>query len=144
MGIEEGSMTTRTVALLTAIALSGVVQAGEARAAHTLQQKKGEHQAGPGVDGRWTMSVKGGPHGDMTMNLELTQEGKKVGGTFATPHGDLPVEGEFVDAKLTIATSGGDTRVSLTAKLRENGTLEGYLSSEMGDMTWTATRSTGK
>jgi hypothetical protein len=144
MGIEEGSMTTRTVALLTAIALSGVVPAGEARAAHTFQEKKGEHKAAPGVDGRWTMSVKGGPHGDMTMNLELTQEGTKVGGTFATPHGDLPVEGEFVDAKLTIATSGGDTRVSLTAKLRENGTLEGYLSSEMGDMTWTATRSTGK
>jgi hypothetical protein len=49
-----------------------------------------------------------------------------------------------VDATLTIATSGGDTQVSLTAKLKENGTLEGYLSSQMGDMTWTASRSTGK
>jgi hypothetical protein len=136
-------MTTRTVALLTAIALSGFVQAGEARA-HIFQEKKGDHKAAPSVDGRWTMSVKGGPHGDMTMSLELAQDGSKVSGTFTTPHGDLPLEGDLVDATLTIATSGGDTQVSLTAKVKENGTLEGYLSSPMGDMTWTASRSTGK
>jgi hypothetical protein len=28
--------------------------------------------------------------------------------------------------------------------VKENGTLEGYFSSPMGDMTWTASRSTGK
>lgn len=137
-------MTTRTLALLTAIALSGVPQAGEARAANAFQEKTSEHKTAPRVDGRWTVYVKGGPHGDMTMGLELTQDGKKVSGTLATPHGDLPVEGELVEATLTIATAGGDTQISLTAKLRENGTLEGYLSSQMGDMTWTATRSTGK
>ena len=32
----------------------------------------------------------------------------------------------------------------IAAKLKENGTLEGYLSSQMGDMTWTASRATGK
>lgn len=143
-------MTTRTVALLTAIALSGVLhieeaRAGEARAANSFQEKKGGPKAAPSVAGRWTMFVKGGPHGDMTMNLELAQEGKKVSGTFATPHGNLPVEGEFVDATLTIATAaGGDTPISLTAKLKEGGTLEGYLSSQMGDMTWTASRSSDK
>jgi uncharacterized beta-barrel protein YwiB (DUF1934 family) len=136
-------MTIRTVALLTAIAMSGFVQAGEARA-HIFQEKKSDHKAAPRVDGRWTMNIKGGPHGDMTMNLELAQDGNKVTGTFTTPHGDLPVEGELVDAALTIATQGGDTQVSLTAKLKENGTLEGYLSSQMGDMTWTASRATGK
>jgi hypothetical protein len=140
-------MTTRTAALLTAIVLSGPVlhvQAGEARGPHTFQEKKEEMR----VDGRWTMHVKGGPHGDMTMNLELAQgsekdskkDSRKITGTFTTPHGDLPVEGELVDATLTIATTGGDTQVSLTAKLKENGTLEGYLSSQMGDMTWTARR----
>jgi hypothetical protein len=140
-------MTTRTAALLTAIALSGPVmhvQVGEARAAHTLQEKKAEKR----VDGRWTMYIKGGPHGDMTMSLELAQDSnkdsKRVTGTFTTPHGDLPVEGELVDATLTIATTGGDTQVTLTAKLKENGTLEGYLSSQMGDMTWTASRATAK
>jgi len=138
-------MTTRTVALLTAIALAGLLQAGEARAANTFQEKKGDPTAAPSVAGRWTMSVKGGPHGDVTMGLDLAQDGKKVSGTFATPHGDLLVEGELVEATLTIATpGGGDSQISLTAKLKENGTLEGYLSSQMGDMTWTASRSSSQ
>jgi hypothetical protein len=28
----------------------------------------------------------------------------------------------------------------MTAKLKDDGTLDGYLSSQMGDMTWTARR----
>ena len=128
---------------MTAIALSSVLQTGEARAANTLQEKKGDQKAAPSVAGHWNVSVKGSPHGDVTMGLALAQDGKKISGTLATPHGDdLPVEGEFVDGKLTIATrGGGDMQISLTAKLKEDGTLEGYLSSQMGDMTWTASRS---
>jgi hypothetical protein len=92
------------------------------------------------------MSVKGSPHGDVTMGLELTQEGKKVSGTFATPHGDdLQVAGEFGEGTLTLATtSGGESKITMTAKMKEDGTLDGYLSSQMGDMTWTARRVTRK
>ncbi len=54
------------------------------------------------------MSVKGGPHGDTAMGLALEQNGKKVSGTFATPHGDdLQVVGEFAEGTLTLATPGG-------------------------------------
>ena len=76
------------------------------------------------------------------MGLELTQEGKKVSGAFATPHGDeLQVAGEFAENTLNLATtSGGESKISMTAKLKEDGTLDGYLSSQMGDMTWTARR----
>jgi hypothetical protein len=136
-------MTTRTVALLTALALAGTLQAVDVRAAGALQEKKTDQKA-PSVAGRWTMSVKGGPHGDTPMGLVLEQKGKMVTGTFATPHGDdFPVDGEFAEGTLTIATAGGgDARISLTAKLRADDTLEGYLSSQMGDMTWTGRRST--
>jgi len=134
-------MTTRTVALFTALALAGALHAVDVGAARAFQDKRADRKAAPSVTGRWAMLVKGGPHGDMTMSLELSQEGQKVSGTFHTPHGGLPVEGEFVDPTLTIATpAGGDTPISLTAKLKEGGTLEGYLSSQMGDMTWTASR----
>ena len=137
-------MTTRTVALLTAIALSGTLPAVEARSARAFQDTNADRKAESSVAGRWTMSVKGGPHGDVTMNLELAQNGRKISGTFDTPHGGLPVEGEFVDATLTIATpSGSDTPISVTAKLKADDLLEGYLSSQMGDMTWTARRTTG-
>ena len=70
----------------------------------------------PTVAGIWTMSVES-PHGAMTMGLTLKQDEKKVTGTFSSPHGESPVEGEFAD-----------------------GTLAGYVSSQMGDMPWTAKR----
>jgi hypothetical protein len=135
-------MTTGTVALFTVLALAGTLPFVDTGAARASQDKKADQKSAPSVTGHWTMSVKGGPHGDTPMGLTLEQKGKKVTGTFATPHGDdLPVEGEFADGTLTIATpGGGDARITMTAKLKADDTLEGYLSSQMGDMTWTARR----
>ena len=109
--------------------------------ADARQDKKAEK----GVAGQWTLNVRS-PHGEVAMDLDLVQEGKKVSGTLATPHGDnLPIEGEFADGTLTLATPGtSDSRITMTAKLKDNGTLDGYLSSQMGDMTWTAKRTTSK
>jgi hypothetical protein len=137
-------MTTRTISL--AVITWSVLVAVSAAVAATPQDGKTEQKSAPSVTGRWSLSVKGSPHGDVTMGLELTQEGKKVSGTFATPHGDdLQVAGEFVEGTLTLATtSGGESKITMTAKMKEDGTLDGYLSSQMGDMTWTARRVTRK
>jgi hypothetical protein len=136
-------MTTRTIAL--AIITVSVLVTARVTVAAAPQHGKAE-QKSANVTGRSSMSVKGSPHGDVRMGLELTQEGKKVSGTFATPHGDdLQVTGEFAEGTLTLATtSGGESKISMTAKLKEDGTLDGYLSSQMGDMTWTARRVTRK
>ena len=101
------------------------------------QEKKPE----PTVTGTWTMTVHPDPHG-MTMGLVLEQKGTKVTGTFASPHGDMPVEGEFVDGTLKLATTGGnvDSQITFEARLKDGQTLSGYLSSPMGDMAWTAER----
>jgi hypothetical protein len=117
------------------------VTAGAAFAA-APQRGSAAQKSTASVAGRWSMSVKGSPHDDVTMALELAQEGKKVSGTLATPHGDeLQVAGEFAEGTLTLATtSGGESKINMTAKLKEDGTLDGYLSSQMGDMTWTARR----
>jgi len=138
-------MTTNTVAIVVAIALSGSLPTGTHRAP-AVQDKKTDQQAAPGVAGRWTMSVKGGPHGDATMGLALEQKGKQVSGIFATPHGDdLQVQGEFAEGTLTLATpGGGDAKITMTAKLKDNGTLDVYMSSQLGDMTWTARRASAK
>jgi hypothetical protein len=99
--------------------------------------------AAPSVGGSWTLTVEGGPHGNVTMGLTLTQEGAKVTGTFASGHGpEMPVTGEFVDGALKIQTDAdkdGDAIV-FTAKLKDDGTLAGYISSPMGDMKWSAQR----
>lgn len=139
-------MTSSTVAMLVAITLSGGVPVGSDHSAYAFQDKKTDGKPAPGVAGRWTMSVKGGPHGDATMGLALEQNGKKVSGIFVTPHGDdLEVVGEFAEGTLALATpGGGDSKITMTAKLKDDGTLDGYLSSQMGDMTWTARRASAK
>jgi hypothetical protein len=99
-----------------------------------------------GVTGTWTMTVTGTPHGDMTMELALKQEGTKVTGVFSSGHmPDMEVAGEFKDGALKIETTdGGDNRIIFDAKLKEDGTLAGFLSSSMGDMKWSAVRAPDK
>src|SRR5262245_22235008 len=97
--------------------------------------------AAPSVTGTWTMNVQGSPHGDMTMGLALEQKGTKVTGTFASPHGEMAVTGEFVEGTLSLATGGSDDeKITFSAKLKDDGTLAGSISSPMGDMKWTASR----
>jgi opacity protein-like surface antigen len=98
--------------------------------------------AAPSVAGRWTMAVDGGPHGNVTMGLTLSQDGSKVTGTFTSPHGDMNVAGEFVEGQLKIATTAGgdDEKIYFEARLNDDGTLSGSISSPMGDMKWKGTR----
>jgi hypothetical protein len=110
--------------------------------AGSLYAQNEKKSTAPTVAGKWTMSVDS-PHGAMTLGLALKQEEKSVTGTFSNPHGDSPVEGEFVDGTLTLATTATNDhalQATLNAKLKENGTLAGYVSTQMGDMAWTATR----
>jgi hypothetical protein len=98
--------------------------------------------AAPSVTGTWTVMVEGSPHGNMSASLALKQDGTKVTGTFSTDHTpDMAVSGAFVDGELKIETAAdGDHKITLTAKLKDDGSLAGYLSSRMGDMKWTASR----
>jgi hypothetical protein len=77
------------------------------------------------------------------MGLVLKQNGKKVTGTFASGHTeDMAIQGEFADGALKVETTGGDadSKITFTAKLKDDGTLAGFLSSPRGDMKWTAAR----
>jgi len=98
------------------------------------------------VTGVWTVTIEGSPHGDQTMGLTLKQDGSKVTGTFSSGHSpDMAVAGEFAKDELKIETAGdADAKIIFTARLKEDGTLAGYVSSPMGDMKWTATRADAK
>jgi hypothetical protein len=103
--------------------------------------------AAPSLTGTWTMNVTGGPHGDATMGLTLQQDGTKVTGTFVSGHApDMAVSGEFKDGALKLQTAADKdgNAVLFEAKLRDDGTLAGYISSSVGDMKWTATRADAK
>ena len=128
--------TTRRIAVLALVA--AFAAAPLAFAQHNDKDKP------TGVAGTWNVTVKGpAAHGDMAAGLTLAQNGKTVTGTL-TAHGtERKVEGEFVDGALTLATVDGDSQhqVQLNGKLKEDQTLEGYLSGPGGDMRWTAVRS---
>jgi hypothetical protein len=99
------------------------------------------------VTGKWTMKVSGGPHGDAAMSLVLKQEGEKVAAQFNPGHdGDIPMSGTFVKGALTIKSPANDDGQAITMKgtLKADGSMSGFMSSAMGDMTWSATRDKSK
>lgn len=96
----------------------------------------------PTVTGTWSMSIDS-PHGNMRTSLTLKQDGTSVTGTFRSQMPDMTVSGTFENGTLKIETAdSADTKLMFTAKLKEDDTLSGFVSSEMGDMKWTAARTT--
>ena len=84
------------------------------------------------------------PHGSVVMTLALKQDGAKVTGTLTSDHtGELTMRGEFADGKLKLETVEGNAQITLEGTLKD-GALAGYMSTEMGDMNWTATRARDK
>jgi hypothetical protein len=83
--------------------------------------------------------------GPRAVGLELKQDGRKVTGRLVASFagGEVPIEGEFVDGKLTFsgATSGGPhpgLQLDFSATLKEDDSLAGTFSSQIGDFAWTA------
>ena len=104
-------------------------------------------QPAPDLSGKWTMKVSGGPHGDAAMSLVLKQDGEKVAAAFNPGHdGDIPMTGTFVKGALTLKSPANDDGAVITMKgtLKADGSLSGFLSSAMGDMTWSAARDKSK
>ena len=95
------------------------------------------------IAGTWEVTVKGpAAHGDLSATLDLQQQGKKVTGTFVAHGNTHNVAGEFDNGELAVETTETvhDKVISLTGRLKDDGTMAGYLSSAMGDMQWTASR----
>ena len=93
------------------------------------------------------MKVSGGPHGEAAMSLVLKQEGEKVAAQFNPGHdGDIPMSGTLVKNALTLVSPNNDQGQNITMKgtLKADGSMSGFMSSAMGDMTWTATRDKAK
>src|SRR5215470_12601400 len=101
-------------------------------------------QNGSRIDGRWNVKVSG--HPEMSIVLEIKQDGRKLTGNFMIPdHGDLDMVGEFAEGKIQLnSTENAFAQLSLVGNLNADGSLGGNLTSTMGDMNWTATRVAGR
>jgi hypothetical protein len=99
--------------------------------------------AGPkDISGNWTFRVP-----ELSLRLVLVQKGKNITGTLQNPHGNpIHLKGEFSNGQLkfTGSSKGGewDYELSGTGSLQADGSFAGSLTSNVGDMTWTAVRAT--
>ena len=95
----------------------------------------------PSVSGQWTLLAADGPHGAMTMSLKCDQKGQDVTATLNIPHaGDIAMQGALVKDKLSLSSGAETNPITLSATLKADGTLTGFISSEMGDVKWTGKR----
>jgi len=96
------------------------------------------------VAGGWTVSVQ-----EMSLHLVLMQKGKNITGTLENPHGGLiPITGEFARGQIKFQgkTQGGSVEIELSAtgSVKADGSLAGNLTSNVGNMEWSAVRSKTK
>jgi hypothetical protein len=82
----------------------------------------------------------------------LEQDGRTITGTLMIMGKDVAVDGTFSDHLLSLTGAGavadhaGDETVpmKLTATLKDDGTLDGEISTARGPMKWTAERLKGQ
>jgi hypothetical protein len=132
---------TRLTALLTGLTCALVLTAPISA---MPQQKPDEKKATetPSAAGKWTISAET-PHGAMDFQLALKQDGAKLTGTFTSQGGDIPVAGEVVNGVLTFKMTQepqGFPALAFRAKIKDDGIMSGTMSSDSGDMAFTAKR----
>mgnify|MGYP001244483041 CR=1 FL=1 len=127
---------------------SGAAHGGSAapEALQKVQDKQpAPKSAAATLAGKWTVTITS-EQGDITSTMVLTQEGRKIAGTFANPHGegDLVVVGELADGAVTLnvdaAVDHGEMHLAFKGAVKGDGSLAGTMASAMGDATWTAVR----
>jgi hypothetical protein len=112
-------------------------------AAKPADAKTADAKTTASVAGKWDMSAET-PQGTTPVTLVIKLDGKKVTGTMAGPQGEIPMEGEFADGKLTWSISfqgnGGSMNITFNGTLKDDGTLAGTFDFGQGEMKWSATR----
>ncbi len=98
------------------------------------------------IAGTWILTAIG--EHQVQLGLELKQDGKRVTGTLMVMGRSVSLEGELADRTLSLSGDGGnagghlDGTVTLTATLKDDGTLEGMLRTAKISLPWTGERFT--
>jgi hypothetical protein len=95
------------------------------------EKEKTETKAPPSIAGKWNMGVET-QQGTMSSLLDIKVEGKKVTGTVTGPQGEMAVQGEFAEGKLTFSLSfdggsAGSMQIGFSGALKDDGTLAGTM-----------------
>jgi hypothetical protein len=130
----EGSLERGAEPRPAARAVGTTPTAGDAPAGDIIQ-----------VAGTWSVSITG-PMGAQSMTMRLTQEGTALTGTMEGMGSTLPVtgtiEGERLTLNATLTMGGQSIPLNFTGSVTGDA-ARGTISTPMGDMDWTATRTGG-
>lgn len=138
----------RRILIHSSFVLLSVVFAGAIVAAQQTtppsQAKPEEKKEAPAIAGKWNVSVET-PSGNRDSLLDMKVDGKKVTGTLsASEMGETPIDGEYVDGKLTFTMSfdAGGQQITLTfvGAPKADGSLAGSIDFQGTSMSWTAVR----
>ena len=97
--------------------------------------------AAQSLNGTWDLLSKDSPHGELRFQVTFTQgAGTALAAEVRLFDQKIEMTGERDGDAFAVrgGHAGGD--LALSGKLRDDGTLEGFLSSERGDLIWTGTR----
>jgi hypothetical protein len=93
------------------------------------------------LNGSWNLVAQGTPHGDLHFQATFAHgAGNALTATVTLFDMKIDMTGEFKDDAFTVSGAHQGGTLSLSGKLRADGTLAGFMSNEQGDLTWTGTR----
>lgn len=99
----------------------------------------------PSVAGKWNMSVTGPDGQPMSVTATFKQDGKKLTGTLVGSQGEVALEGQYADGKITFGVSvpsdSGAMNIGFTGTMQADGSLAGMASGPFGEIPWSATKS---
>lgn len=94
------------------------------------------------IAGNWVISMDYG-QGPTEIAAVFKVDGKKVTGTLNSPAGETPLEGEYVDGKLSFGIDVQGMALSFTAKLKDADNMEGAMGGQMGEIPFVGKRVKG-
>lgn len=98
------------------------------------------------IAGNWNLQLDAG-QGPMDIAATMKLDGKKVTGMLSSQMGDVALEGEFADGKVTFGISfdagGGAMSIMFIGTMKDNDTVTGTMSGPMGEVPWVGKRVKG-
>ena len=136
-------MRIRPLVLFAVAVFALSVSVAQARQAQAKPEQKPEPKADTALTGKWNVTVES-PNGSVEATLDMKVDGKKIGGSIASPQGEAKIEGEVVEGKLmfsfTMDAGGQQMSVTFKGAQQKDGTLAGTLDFGQGDVPWKAAK----
>lgn len=94
------------------------------------------------ITGNWVISMDYG-QGPTEIAAVFKLDGKKVTGSLTSPAGETPLEGEYVDGKLSFGIDVQGMALSFTAKMKDADNIVGAMGGQMGEIPFVGKRVKG-